>query len=139
MLSEISLGKLREACRISNRAYEHGGLDFRYSVSTSYLMTLRARSRISKLRAEENTELYPDEMEVLEQFFELAMVPDGTDMVSDHVKSFVASFIQCLNQDFTAGLKCLLDPAGGELTSELVLLILENDLYHEVRLSWSPS
>lgn len=139
MLSEISLGKLREACQISNRAYEHGGLEFRYSVSTSYLMTLRTRSRISKLRAEDNTEFYPDEIEVLEQFFELAMVPDGTDRISGHVKTFVASFVQCLYQDFAAGLKCLLEPDDSELTSELALLILENGLYHEVRLSWSPS
>ena len=139
MLSQDLLNLLQKACDKSNFAYEHGGLSFHYSLSTSYKMTLESRARISKLRAEGNIELYPDEVKIIHEFFELAMNSEGTSKISECTKLFASDFLGGLNATFKSMPICILEPISSSLSSELVILILAPKYYHEIRLSWSPS
>lgn len=139
MLNQVTLELLQKACDKSNSIYEYGGLSFHYCLSTSYMMTLKNRSRISKLRAEKNTDFYPDEVELIQEFFELAMCSDGTSKLSEETKQFVSSLLKCLYSDFKEMPRCIIEPINTPLSSELVLLILAQEYYHELRLSWSPS
>ena len=139
MLSQVTLELLQKACEKSNSIYEYGGLSFHYCLSTSYMMNLKNRSRISKLRAEKNTDFYPDEIELIQEFFELAMCSDGTSKLSEETKSFVSSLLKSLDTDFKGMPRCVIEPFNSPLSSELVLFILAPQYYHELRFSWSPS
>ena len=139
MLSQVTLELLQKACDKSNAIYEYGGLSFHYCLSTSCMMTLKSRSRISKLKAEKNTDFYPDEIELIQEFFELAMCSDGTSKLSEDTKYFVSSLLKSLDAGFNDMPRCIIEPFNSPLSSELVLLILAPQYYHELRLSWSPS
>ena len=139
MLSAKTIKLIQSACDISNKTYEYGGLSFRYSLSTSYLMTLKKRSRISKLRAEQNTSFYLDELEVIAEFFDLAMCADGEGKVSNETSIFVSQLIDLLESDFPDLPRCVIEPVKGLMSSDLELLVLGKDYYHEILLQWSPS
>ncbi len=111
MLSQNTLRLLKIVLDESNSAYEFGGIDFFYSLSTCYPVKLNNRERINKLRAEKNIELYTDEVELLSEFIDLATNPGGSAKISSTTSELVDKFLESLSSDFPNEPKCLRDTA----------------------------
>jgi len=128
---------LNDACALSDKEYDEGGMSYLYKFGHGIAQTHEKRQVIEDLRSQSTTTFSDSELVKIRYFFEEALCRFAPQSISHETDEYVKKLLSHLYTDFT-GMPCKV--ASNEKDgawSTLQLIFLDKNDYHDIDVFWS--